>query len=175
MSEIIRYEQVDISYDGRRVVHDISFAVEEREILGIAGESGSGKSTLLKAAMGLLGPDGLVTRGDIWYKGRDLPDLSEVWYRRHCHRLCCRRSPPAEVGKVCRECARCSAARRPARHDRLARDDEVRRMAASRDLDPALVVGGEDVLPFGAFAIDLHERIFSSGCPYGEWGLRISR
>ena len=78
MSEIIRYEQVDISYDGRRVVRDISFAVEEGEILGIAGESGSGKSTLLKASMGILGRDGLVTRGDIWYKGKDLPDLSET-------------------------------------------------------------------------------------------------
>jgi ABC-type dipeptide/oligopeptide/nickel transport system ATPase component len=31
---------------------------------------------LIKAAMGLLGPTGLVTRGDIWYKGRNLPDLS---------------------------------------------------------------------------------------------------
>ena len=56
MSEIIRYEQVDISYDGRRVVHDISFAVEEGEILGIAGESGSGKSTLLQHMGGIM-PD----------------------------------------------------------------------------------------------------------------------
>ena len=27
--------------------------------------------------MGLLGKDGLVTRGDIWYQGKNLPDLSE--------------------------------------------------------------------------------------------------
>ena len=74
--EVLRYENVDISYNGILVVRDISFSVREGEILGIAGESGSGKSTLIRAAMGLLGDTGLVTRGDIWYEGLDLPDLS---------------------------------------------------------------------------------------------------
>jgi len=77
MNEILRYEHVDISYNGVKAVKDVSFTVSEGEILGIVGESGSGKSTLIKAAMGLLGPAGLVTRGDIWYKGKNLPDLSE--------------------------------------------------------------------------------------------------
>lgn len=76
MTELIRYEQVDISYKGRRIVHDISFSLNEGEILGIVGESGSGKSSLLRAALNMLGRDGLVTRGDIYYKGQDLPDLS---------------------------------------------------------------------------------------------------
>ena len=66
--EVLRYENVDISYNSVRVVRDISFSVREGEILGIAGESGSGKSTLIRAAMGLLGDTGLVTRGDIWYR-----------------------------------------------------------------------------------------------------------
>mgnify|MGYP004715182951 CR=1 FL=1 len=51
MTEVIRYEHVDISYKGKRVVHDVSFSVEKGEILGIVGESGSGKSTLIKAAI----------------------------------------------------------------------------------------------------------------------------
>ncbi len=84
MSEIIRYEHVDISYKGELAVHDASFSVEEGEILGIVGESGSGKSTLIKAAMGLLGRDGLVTRGDIWYQGLDLPDLKPKEMRKIC-------------------------------------------------------------------------------------------
>lgn len=84
MGEIIRYEHVDISYDGKPAVRDISFGLEEGEILGIVGESGSGKSTLIKAAMGLLGPSGLVTRGDIYYKGMDLPDLSPAEMRKLC-------------------------------------------------------------------------------------------
>lgn len=84
MSEIIRYEQVDISYYEKRVVRDISFGVQPGEILGIAGESGSGKSTVLRAAMGLLGRGGVVTRGDIWYGGKNLPDLSVKELRALC-------------------------------------------------------------------------------------------
>ncbi len=77
MAEILKYEHVDITYNGICAVKDVSFTVSEGEILGIVGESGSGKSTLIKAAMGLLGPAGLVTRGDIRYKGKNLPDLPE--------------------------------------------------------------------------------------------------
>ena len=82
MAEILRYEHVNISYNGVKAIKDVSFTVSEGEILGIVGESGSGKSTLIKAAMGLLGPAGLVTRGDIWYKGKNLPDLSAAELRK---------------------------------------------------------------------------------------------
>ena len=75
MEELLRYDHVDISYNGIPAVQDLSFTLRPGEILGIVGESGCGKSTLLKAAMGLLGSSGMVTRGDIWYKGRNLPDL----------------------------------------------------------------------------------------------------
>ena len=72
MEEILRYDHVDISYNGKVVVKDISFTLREGEILGIVGESGSGKSTLIKAAMGLLGQNGMVTRGDIFFRGEQI-------------------------------------------------------------------------------------------------------
>ena len=75
MEELLRYDHVDISYNGFLAVKDVSFTLEPGEILGIVGESGCGKSTLIKAAMGLLGDAGMVTRGEIRYKGRNLPDL----------------------------------------------------------------------------------------------------
>lgn len=82
MEELMRYNHVDISYNGVQAVHDVSFTLREGEILGIVGESGSGKSTLIKAAMGLLGNAGMVTRGDIWYRGKNIPDLNEQELRR---------------------------------------------------------------------------------------------
>jgi len=79
---VLSYENVDISYNGNTVVKDINFKLDEGEILGIVGESGSGKTTVIKAAMNLLGKGGLVTRGDIWFKGMDIPDLSDKQMRK---------------------------------------------------------------------------------------------
>lgn len=76
-NRLLNYDSVEISYGGAPVVHDISFSLHSGEILGLVGESGSGKSTLIKAAMGLLGNQGLVTRGDITFKGKNLVDLPE--------------------------------------------------------------------------------------------------
>ena len=74
---LLKYDSVEISFGGNPVVHDISFSLRPGEILGLVGESGSGKSTLIKAAMGLLGDNGLVTRGDITFKGKNLVDMPE--------------------------------------------------------------------------------------------------
>ena len=84
MEELLRYDHVDISYLGQPVIRDVSFSLHSGEILGVVGESGSGKSTLIKAAMGLLGAEGWVTRGDIWFKGKNLPDLPHKELRKLC-------------------------------------------------------------------------------------------
>ena len=74
---LLNYDSVEISFNGTPVVHNISFSLRPGEILGLVGESGSGKSTLIKAAMGLLGDNGLVTKGDITYKRKNLVDMPE--------------------------------------------------------------------------------------------------
>lgn len=84
MAAILDYQHVEISFNGRAVVHDVSFSLRPGEILGLVGESGSGKSTLIRAAMGLLGSGGMVTRGDIWFEGKNLPDLSDRELRQIC-------------------------------------------------------------------------------------------
>lgn len=74
---LLRVEHVTICYNGRPAVRDVSFELRAGEILGIVGESGSGKSTVIKAAMGLLGASGMVTEGDIYYKGENVVDMPE--------------------------------------------------------------------------------------------------
>ena len=74
---LLDINNVEISYSGKSVVHDLSFQVQPGEILGIVGESGSGKSTVLKAAMGLLGKNGMVTKGEILYKGIHVANAKE--------------------------------------------------------------------------------------------------
>ena len=68
---------LSVSYSDSTVLENVTLQLKKGEILGIAGESGSGKSTLIKAAMGLLGDNGLVTRGDITFRGKNLVDMPE--------------------------------------------------------------------------------------------------
>lgn len=77
MEPLLRAEHITVCYNGEPVVRDVSFLLNPGEILGIVGESGSGKSTLIKAAMGLLGREGMVTRGDIYCKGANIVDMSQ--------------------------------------------------------------------------------------------------
>ena len=82
MENLLTYEAVEICFQEQKVIDGVDFSLRKGEILGIVGESGSGKSTLLKAAMGLLGSGGMVTRGDIWFDGKDIPDLPEKELRK---------------------------------------------------------------------------------------------
>lgn len=77
MEPLLRAEHITICYNGKPVVQDVSFELREGEILGVVGESGSGKSTIIKGIMGLLDGAGMITRGDIYYKGKDIVDMPE--------------------------------------------------------------------------------------------------
>jgi ABC-type nitrate/sulfonate/bicarbonate transport system ATPase subunit len=50
------------SFDGQRVLRNVSFAVESGETLAIVGRSGCGKTTLLRMLGGFLPPD----EGAVW-------------------------------------------------------------------------------------------------------------
>ncbi len=77
MEPLLKLEHVTICYNGEPVVQDVDLELNKGEILGVVGESGSGKSTIIKAIMGLLGNEGMVTEGDIWYKGKNVVDMQE--------------------------------------------------------------------------------------------------
>ena len=61
-----------------RAVESVSFAIAEREVLGVVGESGSGKSTLGRLALRLLEP----SAGTMLFDGQDLAGLDATALRR---------------------------------------------------------------------------------------------
>src|SRR5437764_7241947 len=62
-----------------RAVNNVSFAVNEGEILGLIGPNGSGKSTTFNCIAGLYAPDG----GTIAFEGADITGLTP---NRVCHK-----------------------------------------------------------------------------------------
>ncbi|AGA68016.1 oligopeptide/dipeptide ABC transporter, ATP-binding protein [Desulfitobacterium dichloroeliminans LMG P-21439] len=60
-----------------RAVDDISFSVDEGEILAIVGESGSGKSVTSLSVMGLLQKPGRIAGGEIMFEGQNLAQMSQ--------------------------------------------------------------------------------------------------
>ena len=54
MTEILTVKNLNVAYDGEAVINNLSFQVEEGEVLIILGPNGAGKTTLLRALVGLL-------------------------------------------------------------------------------------------------------------------------
>ena len=56
-------------------VGDVSFSVDEGQVLGVVGESGCGKSVTSLSMLGLLPKPGEVKQGEVLFKGRDLVQM----------------------------------------------------------------------------------------------------
>ena len=56
---MIRLEtkQVSKSFDGKKVIEDISISLQKNEIVSLLGVSGAGKTTLFNVISGLMEPD----------------------------------------------------------------------------------------------------------------------
>ena len=62
-----------------KAVRDVSYSVEDGELLGVVGESGSGKSVGMLAIMGLLASNGRVASGRILFDGEDISPLAPAF------------------------------------------------------------------------------------------------
>jgi len=76
---LLEVERLSKGFGGVRAVSDVSFTLDEGELLGVMGPNGSGKTTLFNLIAGALRPDS----GQIRFRGRDVTGLAP-------HRACSR-------------------------------------------------------------------------------------
>jgi ABC-type branched-subunit amino acid transport system ATPase component len=58
MAEILlKVESLTKRFGGLRAVNDVSFCMQQKEVLGLIGPNGAGKTTLLRLLTGILKPD----------------------------------------------------------------------------------------------------------------------
>ncbi|QYR24181.1 ABC transporter ATP-binding protein [Paenibacillus sp. sptzw28] len=70
----LELRNVEKSYGGRKVLHDVSFSVDPHQFICILGHSGCGKSTVLNMIAGYLRPD----RGEITVMGKPVDGPSKT-------------------------------------------------------------------------------------------------
>ena len=63
-TDIIKLEQVNISFSGKKVVQNVSFNLHSDCITTLIGPNGAGKTTLVKTVLGLIKPNS----GSVWRK-----------------------------------------------------------------------------------------------------------
>jgi len=73
---VLEVKDLVVQFGKTKVVNNVSFSLEPKEILGIVGESGSGKTMTALSVMRLLPPTAEVS-GSILFEGKDLLSMKE--------------------------------------------------------------------------------------------------
>ena len=81
---LLNCEDLSFGYEGRTVLDNLNFSVEEGDKLCVVGENGSGKTTLLKGLLSLISPlagkltkNQKLTPGDIGYLPQENPQQKD--------------------------------------------------------------------------------------------------
>jgi oligopeptide/dipeptide ABC transporter ATP-binding protein len=81
MSHLLEVNNLQTHFPTRaglvKAVNDVSFYIEESELLGLVGESGCGKSITALSVMRLIAPPGKIVGGEIKFKGEELLKASD--------------------------------------------------------------------------------------------------
>ena len=71
MSNIIELKNITLSYDGDKILDNLSLSIENGQFVTFLGPSGCGKTTTLRIIGGFLTPDS----GDVFFDGKRINDL----------------------------------------------------------------------------------------------------
>lgn len=74
---MLQVQKVSKSFGGLRAINQVSFQLQEGEILGLIGSNGAGKTTLFNLITGFLKPD----EGNIYFRNQDITGLKP-------HKIC---------------------------------------------------------------------------------------
>ena len=82
---MLQIKNLSKSYGAKKAVSNLSFVVEDGDIMGFIGKNGAGKTTTLKACLGIIG----INEGEILLDGTSVlkePTLSVIFtkYRPRC-------------------------------------------------------------------------------------------
>ncbi len=80
--KLLEVKGLSIAFNEKEVVRDVSFTIQEKEVLGVVGESGSGKSVTALQLMGLLpSKTARVSNGSIKFDGVEITNFSEKQFQ----------------------------------------------------------------------------------------------
>ena len=68
---LLELKNISVAYGRIEAIHDMSFSVEEGEIVSLIGANGAGKSTTMKTISGILNP----SKGSIHFGGQDITKM----------------------------------------------------------------------------------------------------
>ena len=68
---MLSVQNVSAGYGMVQILRDVTFQIQEKEIVSVIGPNGAGKTTLVKTIMGLLHPQS----GTIQFKGKNIEKL----------------------------------------------------------------------------------------------------
>src|SRR5580700_1481801 len=68
---LLETTQLIKTYNRRRVVDEVSFVLEQQEIIGLLGRNGAGKTTTFRMILGMIAPDS----GAVAFDGYDITHL----------------------------------------------------------------------------------------------------
>ncbi|MDR9859261.1 ABC transporter ATP-binding protein [Treponema socranskii] len=69
---MLEVKNLTVSYGAIKALHDISFSVEDKEVITLIGSNGAGKTTTLHAVSNILKKDA----GSVFFDGKDITDYA---------------------------------------------------------------------------------------------------
>ena len=86
MGKLLEVTDLSISFGGIKAVQNLTFHIEEGEVLALIGPNGSGKSTTVNMVSGVY----IQNSGSIVFEGKRIPEKMSIAERAKIGRASCR-------------------------------------------------------------------------------------